>query len=39
MYDKEQVCENIKGIYPDIGQCGIDVGVEYDQKKRRGLWT
>ena len=33
-HDKEQLCEKIKGIYPDIGQCGIDVDVEYDQGKK-----
>lgn len=34
MHDKKRLCEKIKGIYPDIGECGIDVNVEYDQKKK-----
>ena len=34
MYDKKELCEKIKGIYPDIGECGIDVDVEYDEKKK-----
>ncbi len=36
MYDKKQLCEKIRGIYPDIGVCGIDVDVEYDEAK--GAW-
>lgn len=36
MYDKKQLCEKIRGIYPDIGVCGINVGVEYDEAK--GAW-
>jgi hypothetical protein len=34
MYDKNELCEKIRGIYPDIGQCGIDVDVEYDEAKK-----
>jgi len=34
MYDKEELCEKIRSIYPDIGQCGIDVNVEYDEAKK-----
>ncbi len=34
MYDKRELCEKIKEIYPDIGECGIDVDVEYDEKKK-----
>ena len=34
MYDKKELCEKIRGIYPDIGQCGIDVDVEYDDTKK-----
>ncbi len=36
MYEKKQLCEKIRGIYPDIGVCGIDVDVEYDEGK--GAW-
>lgn len=31
MYDKEALCEKIRTLYPDIGQCGIDVKVEFDE--------
>jgi hypothetical protein len=34
MYDKEELCEKVRSIYPDIGQCGIDVHVEYDEAKK-----
>jgi deoxycytidine triphosphate deaminase len=32
MADKDALCEKIKEIYPDIGECGIDVKVDYDQE-------
>lgn len=35
--DKDQLCEKIKTLYPDIGECGIDVDVEYDSDQQR--WT
>jgi hypothetical protein len=28
------LCDKIKSIYPDIGECGIDVNVEYDETKK-----
>jgi hypothetical protein len=31
MHDKKELCEKIRSIYPDIGECGIDVDVEYDE--------
>jgi hypothetical protein len=34
MYDKKKLCDKIKEIYPDIGECGIDVTVDYDQVKK-----
>jgi len=30
MYDKQELCNKIKEIYPDIGECGIDVTVHHD---------
>ena len=30
MYDKAELCEKIRSIYPDIGECGIDIDVNYD---------
>ena len=31
MIDKEELCQKIIALYPDIGQCGIDVNVEFDE--------
>ena len=33
MYDKEEICAKIKSIYPDIGECGIDVEVGFDEEQ------
>jgi len=33
MIDKNELCEKIRVIYPEIGECGIDVQVDYDQTK------
>jgi hypothetical protein len=35
-YDKYGLCEKIGAVFPDIGECGIDVTVEYDEEK--GGW-
>jgi hypothetical protein len=37
MYDKKELCQKIKEIHPDIGVCGIDVDVEWDQEKK--VWA
>ena len=37
MYDKSEICRKITEIYPDIGECGIDVAVDYDSKKK--VWV
>jgi hypothetical protein len=34
MHNKQILCEKIKEIYPDIGECGIEVKVEYDNEKK-----
>jgi hypothetical protein len=34
MYDKKEICAKIQSIYPDIGACGIDVEVEYDETQK-----
>ena len=31
MIDKAELCQKIIALYPDIGQCGIDVNVEFDE--------
>jgi hypothetical protein len=35
MVDKYELCEKIRSIYPDIGECGIAVNVDYDEKNKR----
>ena len=35
MIDREQLCEKIVEIYPDIGACGIDVDVAFDEDQQR----
>jgi len=34
MYDNNELCEKIKSIFPDIGECGMDVDVDYDSNKK-----
>lgn len=34
MHDKAALCEKIREIYPDIGECGIDIDVEYDENNK-----
>jgi len=34
MYDKKELCEKITQLYPDIGECGIDVNVDYDEEQK-----
>ncbi len=34
MIDKKELCAKIQELYPDIGECGIDVEVEYDENKQ-----
>lgn len=34
MHDKDELCNKIKSIYPDIGECGIDVDVKYDEGQK-----
>lgn len=35
MIDKIELCHKIIELYPDIGQCGVDIDVEYDQHQKR----
>jgi len=37
MTDKKKLSEKIRQIYPDIGECGINVDVEYDNEKK--VWV
>ena len=34
MYNKDELCKKITDIYPEIGQCGIDINVSYDDEKK-----
>jgi hypothetical protein len=34
MIDKKELCAKIAELYPDIGECGIDVDVDYDDTKQ-----
>ncbi len=33
MYNQKELCDRIKSLYPDLGECGIDVQVNFDQGK------
>jgi hypothetical protein len=37
MLDKKELCDKILQLYPDIGQCGIDLTVDYD--KHQNAWV
>jgi hypothetical protein len=34
MVDKAQLCTKITELYPDIGECGIDIDVTYNDDKQ-----
>jgi len=33
MHDRKELCNKIVELYPDLGQCEIDVTVNWDTKK------
>ena len=33
MYDTQSLCDKIKKVFPDIGECGIDIKVDFDEDK------
>jgi hypothetical protein len=35
--DKELLCEKIRSLYPEIGECGIDVDVDWSADKKRWI--
>jgi steroid delta-isomerase-like uncharacterized protein len=37
MHDKKELCDRIRSLYPEIGQCGIEVNVEFDEGKK--IWA
>ena len=36
MIDREEICEKIVALYPDLGKCGIDVNVGFDEDQNVG---
>ena len=37
MYNKRELCDKIVGMYPEIGQCGIDIRVDWN--KTKNVWV
>ena len=35
MIDNNELCQKIRELYPDIGECGIDVDVAFDEANSR----
>lgn len=34
MIDKEKLCQKISELFPEIGECGIDIKVFHDDKEK-----
>ena len=34
MHNKKELCEKIRAVHPDIGECGIDIDVDWDESKK-----
>lgn len=34
MYDKIELCKKITHLYPEVGVCGIDIDVDFDESKK-----
>lgn len=34
MHTKEELCKKIRSVHPDIGECGIDLNVDWDDGKK-----
>ncbi len=34
MYKQQELCKKITEIYPEIGECGIDLNVFFDEEKK-----
>ena len=37
MYNERELCEKIRSLYPDIGQCGLDVQVSWNEPEKTWL--
>jgi hypothetical protein len=33
MHDKAELCEKIRSLHPEIGECGIDLDVDWNDEK------
>ena len=33
--NKEEICQKIRKTFPDMGECGIDLNVVYDDENKR----
>ncbi len=33
MFDKDDLCKKITELYPEIGECGIDITVDFDESR------
>lgn len=34
MHNKDELCKKITSLFPDIGECGINVDVEFDDDQK-----
>ena len=34
MQHKQELCEKIKSMYPEIGECAVDVNIDFDTTKK-----
>jgi hypothetical protein len=34
MHDKKELCDTIQSLYPELGECGINVDVEWSEEKK-----
>jgi hypothetical protein len=37
MYDKKELCESIRSLYPEIGECGLALEANFDETKQ--VWV
>lgn len=37
MYSKNEICNKITELYPNVGVCGIDIDVDFDESKN--VWV
>ncbi|MDR2548691.1 MAG: hypothetical protein LBD10_00545 [Desulfobulbus sp.] len=34
MYTGRELCEKITSIYPDVGMCGVDINVDFNEREK-----